>query len=212
MGSPKRERQKANRQQRLIEEARADRTDRVRRNVLRWGIAIVAAILAVVAIAWIGGAFSGDDDTPVTLPPVTTDPTATTEPAPSTTVAPAPDKPDVELPEAEPTELEVTTLTAGEGPAAAEGDTVAVYYVGVLSSDGTEFDENYTDGLLFPVTIGETAVIEGWTQGLVGAQAGERRQIDIPGELAYGSAGRGEIPPDAALTFVIDVVSVTPGS
>lgn len=210
MGTPKRERQKANRQQRLEEEAKAERTDVVRRNALRWGIGIVAAIGAVLAIAWVGGAFDGDDEesTPVEVPePLPTEP-ETTEPAP-----PAPPKPLVEVPEDEPTELVVTTITPGEGPAAAEGDTVVVYYVGAVSSDGTEFDSNYEDGPAFPVTIGETAVIEGWTEGLIGVQAGERRQIDIPSELAYGSAGRGElIGPDTALTFVVDVVSVNGAS
>ena len=211
MGTPKRERQKANRQQRLIEEAKAERADVVRRNTLRWGLGIVAAIGAVLGIAWIGGAFDGDGDedvTPVTVPELLPTDPDTAEPA-----TPAPEKPSVEIPEAEPTELSVTTLTAGDGPEAAEGDTVDVYYVGVVSEDGTEFDSNYETGTPLAVTIGDTPVIEGWTQGLIGARPGERRQLDIPGDLAYGPEGRGElIGPDTALTFVVDVMTVSSAS
>lgn len=175
----------------------------VRRNIVRWTVIAVGALAAVILIAWIGGAFSGDDETtPVTLPPVDTAPPPTFE---------TPDKPVVEIPEAIPTELVVTTLVEGEGPAAQVGDTVEVHYVGVLSADGTEFDNSYDRGATFPVTLGAGGVIAGWDEGLVGAKAGERRQLDIPAELAYGDTGSGgAIPPGAALTFVIDVLAVTP--
>lgn len=39
---------------------------------------------------------------------------------------------------------------------------------------------------------------------------GGRRQVVIPGDLAYGPTGRPPIPPNAALVFVIDLVTVTP--
>lgn len=203
MGTDKRARQKANRQQRQIEEQRAARVASVRRNVVKWAVIAVGAFAAVILIAWIGGAFSGDDETTTaTLPPVDTTPPPTFE---------TPDKPVVEIPDAIPTELQVTTLTEGDGPAAQLGDTVQVHYVGVLSEDGTEFDNSYDRGATFPVTLGAGGVIDGWEQGLVGVQAGERRQLDIPADLAYGEAGSGGvIPPGAALTFVIDVLAVQP--
>ena len=56
MGTQKRERQKANRAKRQAEEAKAARTSAVKRNALRWVIVAIAAIAAVVLIAWIGGA------------------------------------------------------------------------------------------------------------------------------------------------------------
>jgi FKBP-type peptidyl-prolyl cis-trans isomerase len=37
---------------------------------------------------------------------------------------------------------------------------------------------------------------------------GGRRQVTIPSELAYGSAGQGPIAPDEALIFVIELRSV----
>ncbi len=218
MGTEKRERQKLNRQQRLIEEARAERTSAVKRNVLRWSAALIAAVAAVIGIAWVGGAFDsgdGDDeqaaeitlpplDTGVTLPPLDTTPPET---------FPTPPKPDVELPESIPTELVVTTLETGEGPEAGPDDIVTVHYVGVRSEDGTEFDNSYDRGSPFPVQLGSGGVIQGWEQVLVGAQAGARIQLDIPADLAYGDQARGDvIQAGDALTFVIDVMDVAPAA
>jgi FKBP-type peptidyl-prolyl cis-trans isomerase len=119
-------------------------------------------------------------------------------------------EPDVVLPAETPTELVITDITDGEGDAAAEGDTVFVFYVGVLSADGSRFDGNF-DGEPFAVTLGQGAVIEGWEQGLLGMKAGGRRQLDIPAELAYGEAGSGDaIPPNSAISFVVDMLAIVP--
>lgn len=85
MGTPKRERQKENRRQRQIEEARAERVDTVRRNVVRWGLIAVVAVAAVVVIAWIGGAFGGDEDGAPAVDPATPAAIATTITAAITT-------------------------------------------------------------------------------------------------------------------------------
>ena len=90
------------------------------------------------------------------------------------------------------------------------GDTVVVHYVGVRTEDGTEFDNSYDRGEPFPVVLGSGSVIQGWEDGLVGAQVGDQRQLDIPTELAYGDSPRGDvIQPGDALTFVVDVVAIT---
>lgn len=129
-----------------------------------------------------------------------------TEPAPS------PDKPEVELPTELPTELVRTVLTEGSGDGAEIGDTVVVDYVGVRSADGEEFDNSYDRGETFPVVLGSGSVIEGWDEGLVGSKVGERIQLDIPAELAYGDQARSDvILPDTPLTFVIDVREVREG-
>lgn len=203
MGTEKRERQKANRIQRQMEEQKAARTAAVRRNVLRWVIVAVLALGAVVLIAWIGGAFSGDDE------PDNTTPAEDAAPPGSET----PEKPEVDIPAETPSELIVTTLIEGEGPEAQVGDTVTVHYVGVRSENGAEFDNSYDRGSPYPVVLGSGGVIQGWEDGLVGAQAGERRQLDIPADLAYGDAPRGDvIQAGDALTFVIDVIDVSSGS
>jgi FKBP-type peptidyl-prolyl cis-trans isomerase len=130
----------------------------------------------------------------------------------SGTVAPPPtnpDKPEVEIPDDIPTELAVTVLQEGTGPAAAAGDTVIVDYVGVRTRDGVEFDNSYDRFEPYTITLGQGGVIPGWDQGLVGVQSGARVQLDIPSELAYGETARGElIGENEALTFLIDVRAV----
>jgi peptidylprolyl isomerase len=50
-------------------------------------------------------------------------------------------------------------------------------------------------------------VIEGWQQGLPGVKVGSRVVLAIPSDKAYGEAGSGkDIPPNADLIFVIDVL------
>ena len=118
-------------------------------------------------------------------------------------------KPEFVLPDGEPTELVVTDLVEGTGQPLEAGDTMVAHYVGVLSADGTEFDESYATGQPISVPIGVGRVIPGWDQGLIGVKAGGRRQLDIPPSLAYGDAGAGGvIPPGASLTFVVDVIEV----
>jgi peptidylprolyl isomerase len=220
VGTEKRERQKANRQQRLIEEAKAERSAAVKRNVLRWSLAAVLAIAAVVLIAWIGGAFTGDDETETTIPEITvpvettppdTTPEVTTAPGDTTPADEASGKPSVLVPEETPTELVVTVIEEGTGDPAEAGDTVEVNYVGVRSEDGVEFDNSYDRGSPFSFTIGAGQVIDGWDQGVEGATEGSIIQLDIPADLAYGDADRGVIRPGDSLSFVIEVVSITPG-
>jgi peptidylprolyl isomerase len=118
---------------------------------------------------------------------------------------PNPDKPVVDLPEELPTELVRTVLEPGTGEAAEVGDTVIVDYVGVRSVDGVEFDNSY-DREPFPVTLGSGSVIQGWEEGLVEAQTGEKVQLDIPPDLAYGTEARSDIiRENEALTFVVEV-------
>jgi FKBP-type peptidyl-prolyl cis-trans isomerase len=83
--------------------------------------------------------------------------------------------------------------------------------VGVRSEDGEQFDENFSGGDPLTVQLGAGGVIEGWDAGLVGIRQGGRRQLDIPAEMAYGDAPRGEvIKAGDPLTFVIDAVAVVP--
>jgi peptidylprolyl isomerase len=139
---------------------------------------------------------------------------ASTSSVAPTTVAGALPKPQVKIPATLPTELVITDLTEGTGPAAASGDTLVVHYIGVRSADGTEFDNNFDSGKPFPVTpLGTASVIDGWNQGLVGVKQGGRRQLDIPAALAYGDSPPGDIIQKGdALSFVIDVVAVIPKS
>ena len=120
-----------------------------------------------------------------------------------------PDKPEVEIPDEAPTELERTVLTEGTGDPAEAGDIVIVDYTGVRSSDGLPFDNSYDRGESFAVVLGQGSVIQGWDDGLIGSLAGERVQLDIPSDQAYGEVARSTvICENENLSFVIDVRDV----
>ena len=160
-------------------------------------IAVYCSVLIVLAACSDGG--SSADST-----------SSTSAATPTTAVS----KPSVVVPTALPTELVITDLSAGAGTPAAVGDTVIVHYVGVRSATGEEFDNSYDRGTPLEVVLGANRVIPGWEEGLVGAQQGGRRQLDIPADLAYGDSPPegGPILPGDALTFVVDVVAVLPTS
>jgi len=204
VGTAKRERQKANRQLRLEELAKQARKQKSKKVGLRLGGAIVGFV-AIVGALYI---FSGDD-------PSSTASTTTAAAVSTTTgsTVPTPPKPVVKFPGTAPTELVVTPLKEGTGDAAKAGDTVTLHYVGVLSTDGTEFDNSYDRGEPFSFTIGSGQVIEGWDTGMVGVKAGGQYQLDIPAALAYGDQDRGDIiKAGSALTFVVDIVSIAPAA
>lgn len=163
-----------------------------------------ALIALTLSSTLLFAACGGDNSASTTEAPSSTDAVAPSDPADLI------DEPTVSLPTEIPTELVITDITEGEGEVAVDGSTVYVYYVGVLSENGKRFDGNFGSDP-YAVTLGVGAVIDGWDQGLIGIKAGGRRQLDIPAELAYGSAGSGEdIPPDSAISFIIDVVAVVP--
>jgi FKBP-type peptidyl-prolyl cis-trans isomerase len=166
---------------------------------------LVAGLVGVLALAACGG----DDDSGAAT-------TATTVPdsvinGSLVPTSPPASVPEVATPAQTPTKLVVTEITPGSGPGAADGDLLLVNYVGVRSEDGTQFDSNYGQGPL-PLVLGAGGVIKGWDQGLEGAKAGERLQLDIPAELAYGDnpPPGGQIKAGDALSFVVDVASVVP--
>lgn len=109
---------------------------------------------------------------------------------------------------APPAKLVVKDLKKGTGPAAKAGDEVTVNYVGVLYKTGQQFDASWDRGEPFPFSLGSGSVIPGWEQGLEGMKVGGRRELIIPPELGYGSQGTGEIPPNATLVFVVDLLEV----
>jgi len=169
-------------------------------------------LLVTATLLFAAGCGNSDNDNTETTTESsdTVSPDGTTADDGSTPAPPTnPDKPEVEIPDEVPTELQVTVLQEGTGPEAVEGDTVLVDYVGVRSRDGVEFDNSYDRGEPFSVALGQGGVIVGWDQGLVGVQTGARVRLDIPSDLAYGAEARGEIiGENEALTFLIDVRAV----
>jgi peptidylprolyl isomerase/peptidyl-prolyl cis-trans isomerase B (cyclophilin B) len=172
---------------------------------MRFGPGRLAALLAAVLV--VAAACGSSDDR---VPVLDTSPTQPPKSqAPTTTIDNG--KPEVSLPAELPTQLVITDLIEGTGEPAKKGDTLSVNYVGVRSADGTEFDNSYDRGQPYDVVLGAGGIIKGWDEGLIGVKAGGRRQLDIPADLAYGDQGAGDvIKPGDAISFVIDVLSITP--
>ncbi len=103
--------------------------------------------------------------------------------------------------------LMYTVLADGSGATAASGDKVRVHYTGWLT-DGTMFDSSLKRGEPIAFPLGAGRVIKGWDEGVAGMKIGEKRQLRIPGDLAYGPRGKGPIPPDATLVFDVELVAI----
>jgi len=112
-------------------------------------------------------------------------------------------------------EFTLTDLVVGTGTQAALGNAVTVNYTGWLynpqgtDSKGTQFDTSIGRTPLGPFTLGSRSLLVGFEQAVVGMRIGGRRRAYIPANLAYGSQGAApSIPPNAALVFEIDLLTV----
>jgi FKBP-type peptidyl-prolyl cis-trans isomerase len=106
-----------------------------------------------------------------------------------------------------PSGLYVQDLYVGSGLLVRMGSDITVHYTGWLH-DGTQFDSSLERDP-FPLTLGETSVVDGWEEGLLGAREGGRRKLVIPPNLGYGLEGRLPIiPPQATLVYTIEVIDV----
>jgi peptidylprolyl isomerase len=103
--------------------------------------------------------------------------------------------------------LEIEDIKVGTGPLPKPGQTVTVDYIGSLS-DGTQFDSSFDHGQPFQFVLGEGKVIRGWDEGVATMHVGGKRILTVPPDLGYGAQGAGDkIPPNATLTFIIDLHS-----
>jgi FKBP-type peptidyl-prolyl cis-trans isomerase len=104
--------------------------------------------------------------------------------------------------------LQYKELTAGEGANPTAEDTVTVHYKGTLT-DGTVFDSSYDRGQ--PATFPVNGVIPGWVEALQLMNVGDKFELVIPSELAYGPDGTGPvIGPNAVLVFEVELLEIAP--
>lgn len=95
----------------------------------------------------------------------------------------------------------------GEGALVKAGDEVEVNYTG-LFTNGVKFDSSHDRGEPISFKVGTGRVIKGWDEALQKLRVGDHATLIIPAAIAYGASGRGPIPPDATLVFIIEVVGV----
>ena len=102
--------------------------------------------------------------------------------------------------------LQYKVIKSGDGPSPKADDTVTTHYRGTLI-DGREFDSSYSRGQ--PASFPVNGVIKGWTEALQLMKVGDKWQLYIPSELAYGSSQRSElIQPNSTLVFEIELLEI----
>ena len=102
-------------------------------------------------------------------------------------------------------------VLTGIGEPAALGDELELHYQAWLE-DGQLVDSSVDRGIPITIVLGEGG-IEGWNTGLVGMRSGGKRRLTVPAELAYGEEGvPGVVPPNAPLSFQIELLSLTPAA
>jgi len=104
--------------------------------------------------------------------------------------------------------LQYKVLVTGKGPQPKSTDTVSAHYKGTLT-DGTEFDSSYTRGQ--PLTLPVMGVIPGWQEALTNMHVGDKWELYIPGNLAYGERGSPpKIGANATLVFEMELLAIEP--
>jgi len=175
-------------------------------------------LLALIALTALAAAACGYSDPYAGSPPV-----ANESPNPSASPSGSPGADDCNAGAALPTVtypdgLKVIDLKVGTGDSAKSGENAEVQYTGWLTNC-KQFDSSRSTGRTsFTFQIGQSQVIAGWDEGLLGMKVGGKRKLIIPPDLAYGSQGQTDqttgasvIPPNATLIFEIELLSVKPG-
>jgi len=107
-----------------------------------------------------------------------------------------------------PSGLQYRVVKSGNGPSPTLNDMVRCNYRGTLIN-GTEFDSSQAQGgaQTFPVR----GVIPGWTEALQKMQVGDKWQLFVPANLAYGTDPPGPpIEANSMLVFDIELLEILP--
>jgi FKBP-type peptidyl-prolyl cis-trans isomerase len=105
-----------------------------------------------------------------------------------------------------PSGLQYRVIKSGTGRSPKSSDIVRVTYVGKLI-DGTVFDQT-GPGQVAEFPAGR--LIKGWVEALSLMKEGDRWELVIPSDLAYGERGTpgGPIGPNQTLVFEMELIAV----
>jgi len=102
--------------------------------------------------------------------------------------------------------LQYKIIKSGTGESPRLTDTVKVNYQGTLI-DGTVFDSSMQHG--GPATFPVNGVVPGWTEALQLMKVGDKWQLFIPANLAYGDQSpTAAIPPNSVLIFEVELLGI----
>ena len=102
--------------------------------------------------------------------------------------------------------LQYKVIQSGTGESPKLTDTVKVHYHGTLI-DGTVFDSSVQRGR--PISFPVGGVIPGWVEALQLMKVGDKWQLFIPANLAYGDQSPSPaIPPHSVLIFEVELLGI----
>lgn len=102
--------------------------------------------------------------------------------------------------------LQYRVIESGSGQSPKPTDQVTTHYHGKLI-DGTVFDSSVNRGT--PATFPVNGVIQGWQEALPMMKEGDKWELFVPHDLAYGENGAGgAIAPFSTLIFEVELISV----
>jgi FKBP-type peptidyl-prolyl cis-trans isomerase FklB len=100
--------------------------------------------------------------------------------------------------------IQYKVIKSGKGNSPTEDDTIFAHYQGSFIN-GEVFDSSYKRGTPLKFQMGN--VIKGWGEVLKHMKPGDKWEVVIPSDLAYGKKGAGErIGPNKTLLFTIELI------
>lgn len=97
-------------------------------------------------------------------------------------------------------------LYEGRGSVARLNRMVTIEFT-IWLHDGQRVSGSDSDGLP-SFALGSAEIIPAWNEGIEGMREGGRRKLVVPPYLAFGTAGFGDIPPNATLVMTLELVDV----
>lgn len=105
------------------------------------------------------------------------------------------------------TGLRFVFLQRGSGARPARGDVMVIHGIGRFT-DGREFWNTRTDQRPYEYRFMTDRVIRGFEEGMRHVRAGDRIEIIMTPDLAYGERGNRDIPPNATLVFDYEILEI----
>jgi peptidylprolyl isomerase len=101
-------------------------------------------------------------------------------------------------------------LQPGQGAKPKAGDTITVHCTGYLAEGKKKFWSTLDDNKPFSFRVGLGQVIRGWDEGMLEMSLGEKSELLMTGDYAYGAKGfpAWGIGPNAALIFEIEMLKI----
>jgi len=104
-------------------------------------------------------------------------------------------------------------ISEGNGSLPMKGQTVTTHCTGYVALPGKplkKFWSTRDNNEPFSFQIGLGKVIRGWDEGMLSMKVGEKANLHISSDYAYGNRGfpAWGIPPDAPLMFEVEILSV----